>query len=260
MKDLIIDTHALEFGQELILILPIVYQHHIEGNNPKVITNKGMRCFYYFLPEDSVIEKYQQRTDLTNQLYGNVHKAELEHEMFPDYTSHFKNKTLKHKFDKKIIIVNNKYNTEWGHEPVNFIDLHTLSEIFETLSPNHSIVYNRPRSNKIPPDNSHVYDLGDYELISEKFPEVIDINELEEDYSFNELQLILGAKSIGQISVQGGGSVLSSFTGGFNYIYAVKGGELNLNTFKLWYHKFSNCKIKTFSSYKDILDEIKNLN
>ena len=86
------------------------------------------------------------------------------------------------------------------------------------------------------------------------------MNELQEDYSFNELQLILGSKSRGKISVQGGSSILSSFTGGFNYIYAVKGGELEHNTFNLWYTKFSNSKIRTYSKYDALLRDIKKLN
>jgi hypothetical protein len=256
----IIDTYAPEFGYELILIVPLVYKHHLNGDRTTVITTRGMRCFYYFLPEDCVIEKYTKRTEKTNNVYGDIHTSNLENEIFPDYKSHFKNKKLKHFFEKDILIVNNKYNTEWDSKPINFLDLNTLSEIFKILSPHFCLIYNRPRVDKIPNDNSLVYGLGDYELISKNFPNVIDMNELQEDYSFNELQLILGSKSRGKISVQGGSSILSSFTGGFNYIYAVKGGELEHNTFNLWYTKFSNSKIRTYSKYDALLRDIKKLN
>ena len=255
-----IDTHAPEFGYELILIVPLVYKHYLNNDKITVITNQGMRCFYYFLPEDCVVEKYTSRTETTNASYGEIHTQELKNEIFPDYKSYFKSKKLKHFFKKDIIIVNNKYNTEWGKNPINFLDLETLSKIFKILSPDFSLIYNRPRADKIPKDNSDIHDLGDYNLISKEFPNVIDINELEEDYSFNELQLILGSKSIGKISVQGGSSILSSFTGGFNYIYAVQGGEVEHNTFNLWYNKFSNCKIKTYSKYNTLLHDVEKIN
>ena len=258
-KEVIIDAQGVEFGYELVLVVPLVYKHYLNNDKVTVITNKGMKCFYYFLPEDCIIEKYTERKYIGNYRHGKLHAKNLKNETFPDYKSQFKNKKLKTSFEKDILIVNNKYNTEWGRNPVNFIDLDTLSEIFKILSPHYSIIYNRPRSNKIPPDNSKVHDLGDYELISKKFPEVIDINELKEDCSFNELQLILGSKSKGKISVQGGSSILSSFTGGFNYIYAVKGGELKCDAFNRWYNKFSNTKIKTYTEYNKLLSDIKKL-
>ena len=65
----IIDTYAPEFGYELILIVPLVYKHHLNGDRTTVITTRGMRCFYYFLPEDCVIEKYTKRTEKTNNVY-----------------------------------------------------------------------------------------------------------------------------------------------------------------------------------------------
>lgn len=258
--EVIVDTHAPEFGYELILIVPFVYKHYLNNDKVTVITNQGMRCFYYFLPEDCVIEKYAKRTEKTNNFYGDIHAPTLKNEIFPDYKSHFKNKKLKNSFEKDVLIVNNKYNTEWGSRPVNFLDLNTLSEIFKILSPHFCLIYNRPRGDKISKDNSILHDLGDYDLISRNFPNVIDINELQENYSFNELQLILGSKSIGKISVQGGGSILSSFTGGFNYIYAIKGGEVQHNTFNLWYNKFSNSKIRTYSKYETLIHDIKKLN
>ena len=76
-----------------------------------------------------------------------------------------------------------------------------------------------------------------------------------EKIPFNLLQLIVGAKSNAKISVQGGNSILASLNGGTNLIYAVKGGELECNSFENWYHEFSGATVKSTSSYQ----ELKNL-
>jgi len=53
------------------------------------------------------------------------------------------------------------------------------------------------------------------------------------------------------ISVQGGNSVLASFFGGANIIYAKKGNELICGAYEGQYKRFSNCNVKHANNESD---------
>ena len=248
-----------EFVYEIIMVTPYVYYLHVKGVNVKVITSQGMLPFYYFLPKDSIEEKYDKRYCLmpANVPLKGIHFDVLNKDqwLMPPYTEYF-SKYNKFHFKKEYIIINNKYNTEWTGPPVNYLDLDTLRILFKLLTPKYNIIYNRPQSNHIPDDNSQVYDLNDFDLIKEEFPNIIDLNIFASQQSipFNQLQLVLGSKCSKQISVQGGNSILASLTGGINLVYAVKGEEITHNSFEAWYPEFSGAIVKSTSSYRELIN------
>jgi hypothetical protein len=246
-----------EFGYEIIMVIPYVYYLHVKGVKVKVITSQGMLPFYYFLPKDSIEERYDNRDYYIpkNLPLKGIHFNTLNKDrwIMPPYKEYFSQyKVIS--FEKEYIIINNKYNTEGG-PPINYLNLDTLKTLFKLLTPKYNIVYNRPQSNHIPDDNSQVYDLKDFNLIKEEFPNIIDLNILasQQSISYNQLQLVLGSKCSKQISVQGGTSILASLTGGTNLVYAAMGGEVTHNSFEAWYPEFSGAIVKSTSSYKELI-------
>jgi len=261
-----IDTLACEFGYEIIMVVPYANYLHENGQPVTVITSRGMRVFYHFLPEDRVIERYQHRTWVEPDRIGvplkTIHFPRLDTArwIMPDYTV-FRDTPIHATFDREIVMVSNKYQWEWSHPPVNFLSVETLDRIFTILKDRYTIIYNRPDFRYIPDDLAATWPqetFGDFDLIRERHPEVIDINRLKEteDVDFNTLQLIMGARCAKKISVQGGGSILASLTGGTNLILAKEGAELDNNSFS-WYREFSNATVISTTSDEALITLIR---
>jgi hypothetical protein len=265
----VIDTKGCEFGYEIIMVLPYVYYLHKQNVPLKVLTSRGMKSFYFFLKEDEYEEKYQKRTwvepHLLNVPLKTIHFPQLNKTQWemPNFKEHYQNFKLNTTFEKEILLINNKYNFEWGHPPINFLSVEVLDILFEGLSPYYTIIYNRPNFQNIPEDFASTWgniELEDFSLIKEKYPNVIDSNELikQETYDFNTLQLILGSNSTKQISVQGGNSILASLTGGTNLVYAIKGHEITHNSFNNWYPEFSGALVKSTNNYSELINWVQN--
>lgn len=254
---MLIDSKGCEFGSELILVVSKVYSEMKKNSEVGVVTSQLMKPFYFFLNDNKIVEKYTKRK--AGSPWGDLHSPTLPTDFeYPDFKSHYNQLELPFDIDREVVLVSNKYNTEWGHGPVNFLDIPTLREIFTLLSKKYLVVYNRVKSDKIVGDNSDILELADYELVNE-FDNVIDLNTIFSSYTINELQLVIGAHSKHKISVQGGTSIISSLTGGENDIFVVKGGELQNNTFGKWYHRFSDCKIRTHSTYESLITRVKEI-
>lgn len=258
----IVDTNGCEFGYELIMVLPYVYYLSRLGKDVKVITCRGMRSFYYFLPEERYEERYFSRKysfPIGTQL-KTIHFPilDLKSWVYPNYSNKYKKYLLKTKFSKPILIISNKYTSEWNNPPINYLSLETLSSLFTKLSDRYCIIYNRCSTNSIPGDAQHQYTFEDHSLIEKNYPYVYDINKVydTEDYDFNTLQLILGSKAVKFISVQGGTSILYSSFGKENNIYAIKGGEVDNNSYLNWYSQFSNATIRHFTDYSSLINSI----
>ena len=60
------------------------------------------------------------------------------------------------------------------------------------------------------------------------------------------------------VTVQGGSSILGSYFGGVNIIYAVGGHEVNpkIDSYRNWYHEFSGAKIIPCNSHDKVLEAI----
>jgi hypothetical protein len=255
----ILDTRACEFGYELIMVLPHAYYLYKNNIDFKVITCVGMEPFYYFLADNQLEIKYNKRrgaiptgTPLKNIHFNKLDKTEW---IFPPLKEKYISSTLNITFEKELLIISNKFTTEWGHAPINFLSLKILDILFEKLTPHYTLVYNRPLSKNIIQDHSSNMDLGDYDLIKNKYPSVLDINNIHNDkqIDYNKLQLILGANTTKHISVQGGNSILSSLFGGVNIVYAKKGGEVTHNSYKNWYGEFSGATVINVDDYSKLM-------
>lgn len=263
----IVDTNGCEFGYELIMVLP--YVHYLHQNNFRVslTTAKGMDEFYYFLPEEQLFTKYNAREW---EFPHNTELKDIHYEKFPakqwlspNYRERFKNYDYdlinipKEAQEKPFVMISNKYTKEWLNPPTNFLSIETLETLFELLSPHYTVFYNRPRPKSVPQDRDQEhFEFNDWQLIKDKYPQVLDLNELVIPHEYNLAQLAIGAKCTKFISVQGGTSIISSLFGGDNLVYSVKGKEIEVNSYS-WYNEFAGTHVRDFRNYDDIIKVVK---
>ena len=257
-----------EFGYELTLVIPYAYYLYLNHKLKKTKSSKLTKCFYYF--SDNHEEKYTKRWATKNtglcleSPNKNITCKDLNYEQWipPPYKSFYKNDILK--FDKEVLIIHNKFNKEWGSDPINYIDKITLQTLFEKFKDKYQIIYINPLLINIIADTAEALSLGD-DLLLEQYPEVLNFNSLYEqykqNYNFNELQLLTHANCDKFISVQGGASVLASYFGGINIIFSIKGTEFNKDSYNGYFKKFSNSNIVHVTNYDNLIDNaIKYLN
>lgn len=259
-----------EFGYELALAVPLVYYHYLKTGNIETHNTRDTQGLYFFSPNHY---EYDMRRDmfLEVKIDGNHyyrrhhHSADFYHVnnfnvdqwIPPPYGAFFKNDYFK--FEKPIYLISNKYNSEWGGDPVNYLDLDTLDQLFTLLSNDYQVIYNRATPKNIVEDNSATYDLGDFKLIEDKYKsKVLTIQELvPPSTTFNITQMMVHANSNNFISVQGGNAVFSSYFGGSNIVFAKEGGELQSGAFDKWYKNFSGCEVKHTDNYSTLVDLVK---
>lgn len=174
-----------EFGCEIACVIPYVNYLYQSGMLDKVYTVKDMKPFYYFLPDDMVIEYYNERTldnstslkDVPNNWIHHNAKAitgkeynELTPEeqrnvngvldytewMAPNYANYYLNK--KPIFtDKPYVVIFNKFALEHGNMPIGYFDMHMLQQIIEYLTQSgYAVVYRRPSNHDYAQDQNEI--------------------------------------------------------------------------------------------------------
>lgn len=259
MAAVALDTNT-EFGYELVLVIPYAYWLHQRGRLGQTVSAKHTRELYYFSPRHS--EKYEKRVYSTPKVPNKeLHVRDLLYEMWspPPYKQIFKNDVFV--FNKPLLIVHNKFNREWGGAPVNYIDTATLDGIFTACTPRFQVVYIRPEATAIVGDNSEVLTLaGEAEVLS-RHSAVLNANTLFQTHrtlcrNFNHFQLMLHACCDVFVSVQGGSSILASYFGGTNIIYARRGGELGCGSYEGFYRRLSGCQTIVTDTYEQLLEAV----
>jgi hypothetical protein len=259
-----LDTNT-EFGYELVLVIPYAYWLYTHGRLIRTVSAKHTRELYYFSPQHT--EKYEKRTFSQPKVPNKeLHVRELMYEMWkpPPYKLIYRNDIF-NTFEKPLMIIHNKYNREWGGAPINYIDARTLDTVFAACVPYYQIVYIRPRLEVIIGDNSEVLTLeGETEVLEKYKGSVLDGNELFQVNksacrNFNHFQLLLHACCERFISVQGGSSILASYFGGTNIIFARRGGELDCGSYEGFYRRLSGCDTIVAKDYATLIDAVRSL-
>lgn len=259
-----------EFGQELLCYTCYYYYLHKKGLlfDNQIHTYQGMRPYYWFLKPGQLLEENRtrkflplaQRPLLFNQ---DEHVRNFDYKRWypPPLRQKYKQQ-LKLNNAKPLLIIHNKYNREWGGEPVNFIPVELLLQLVQRLSDKYQLVYLRPRTNErgfSKDHNTAVTDFNDYEQLpltvwtydslAAKFPQ----------YTYNELKVRLYANCSHFIGVQGGGSHYSAFFGGKQLILHVRGQEARSGCYQGWYQKLSTelpLTLKVVHSRNDLLNSL----
>lgn len=266
MTKISVDSHSCEFGYELLSVLPYAYNLHSKGLLDKSISGFDTKCLYFFNDkhEEKQIERsWNSVVKLQNEKFPNmkIHRRELDWEFFspPPFKEFYSDKKIQ--FEKETIVIFNRFNSEWGKNPINFLDLNTLQKLFEMLSPKYQIVYLNLNHDKRYFDHFKPKNLGD-ESVLKKFPNVLTFQKLKSLYpklTINELQCRIFANCQKYISSNGGQLILSAYFGGENIIFSKECNELNpeVNSFYGWYHKLGGGVFQHVNSYTDLLEMVK---
>ena len=249
MEDRLDIDYCGEFGPELSTVIPYAYYLFCNGRLGKVTTSKDMECFYYFA--SAVDARYTERVYLSPQRRRGLGlpnpdehtgRLTLDQWIAPSYLSEYQNPTFR--WNKPTLIISNKYNIEWGSDPLNFINLSELEEIFDLLVDDYKIVYNRPLPTNVTSDNSDTRTFADHDLVA-RYDGITTMQELHAEnpeYSFNELQLRVYANCRNFISVQGGNAVLASYFGGVNVVKVMRGQERRKGDYR-YFRKFAGTTV-----------------
>jgi hypothetical protein len=268
-KELInINSHLPEFGYELISSLPYCYSLYKKGKLGDTISGLDTTCLYFFNSgkHTEVMDKrgWHNMPKLCDAKFPNIgiHTPELDMDNFlpPPLKEHYESKKIV--FEKETIVICNRYNLEWGDDPINFIDIETLKSLFILLKDDYQIVYINLKGDSRYYDDAPPLELGDFDLIKNYYKDdVIVIQDLFKDYdtTFNDLQMRVFAGCSKFVTSNGGQSILTSYFGGENIIFTKKCREIlpEINSFYRWYHKFGNSIIKVVNTENELIEIIK---
>lgn len=259
LKKIDINSYLPEFGYELISILPYSYNLYKKNMLGNTISGLDTKCLYFFNSDNhtELSEKrgWHNMKKLWDIKFPNIgiHQAELDWEKFspPPLKEHYNDKKIV--FDKETIVICNRYNKEWEEDPINFLNLETLTILFDELKDKYQIVYINLKGDDRYYDNAPPLELGDFDLIKSKYSnDVIILQDLLKkfDTTFNDIQLRVFAGCSKFITSNGGQSILASYFGGENIIFTKKCREIlpEVNSFYRWYHRFGNSVIKVVSN------------
>jgi hypothetical protein len=251
-----------EFQQELCFVLPFAYWHWKNGTLEKTISCSDTREFYFFSPQHE--EKYKIRDPRFNRENFTIpnmsHTLKLDDKKWlaVPLKQQFANKTFC--YDNPILVIANKYNREWNGNPINFLSLSTLEQLFQVYSNKYQIIYNRPKPNLIVTDNSEIMEFKDSELLND-YPSVINMARLYDQeknlvHNFNHLQLMVYANCQYFISVHGGTAALASYFEGTNILYSISGVEEVFDEYSNIFSKLSKCNIVHVRSETELLQQV----
>jgi len=259
-----VNSENIEFGYELISVLPYAYYLHSQNKLTETISGMDTECLYYFSPRHTVNEEQRSWYNTPKVTTPNIsiHKNYLDTKEFkiPPYKEIYKNK--KFKFKKETVIICNRHNVEWSTKPINFFDLKTLEKLFNLLQDKYQIVYINVEGRKELYDNAPPVHLGDFELLK-KYPKVINIHDIKTKLSFNELQLNLFANCEKYITMNGGHSILASYFGGENIVMSKYGKpetkeiHKNINSFYRWYREFGGQRVVHVANETKLIGQVK---
>jgi hypothetical protein len=253
-----------EFGPELLFVLPFAYWHFRNGTLKATESCANMAEFYYFSPNHREIPDRRSNEGNYNYQIPRIlysHDYNIKKWLPVPLKGIYRNDI--YVFEKPILIVANRYNSEWGGPPISYLSLEMLKYIFDNLKSDYTIIYNRPSAHQITMDNSEIYDLNEYEWIKNNFPEVVLMSDLFQENknsvkNFNHLQLMVYSNSDSFISTHGGTAILASYFEGTNIILSKQGPEHVFNCFQSLYTKLSGTRIfhaKTDTELKSILKQ-----
>ena len=255
-------SYGSEFAPELKFVLPHAYWHYKNGTLRSTVSRADTKCFYYFSPEHREVDGKREWLDYQfDPSIPNSH----DHCTVYDFSRWAAVPLKQHYADRKIIfekptlVVSNKYNSEWGGSPQNYLSLDELEHLFQVYSEKYSIVYVRPGYTDIVQDNSDVLDLSEAPILK-KYPSVRSIQSIHRESpkaSFNELQIRVYAGCERFVSVQGGNSVLASYFGGTSIIYAVSGLEIEMGEYHTIFPRLSGANIVHVDKFDSLRESMR---
>ncbi|WP_162053497.1 hypothetical protein [Pontibacter pamirensis] len=256
--------YRLEFQQELTFVLPFAYWHYLNGTLEKTVGCKYTKELYFFSKNhEERFEKRLSRLPRKKFEYPNMfHCRSFSQSKWArvPLKEHYQNNVLV--FDKPILIIANKYNTEWGGKPVNYFSIPMLMDIISAYKEKYQIIYNRPSAAHITMDNSDVLNLNEIKYIRERQPDVLLAGDLYKKHcslanNYNHFQLMLYANCNHFLSVHGGTAALASYFGGTNIIFSRQGREHIFKEFETVFPALSGARVLHAKEEQDVFAYLK---
>ena len=264
---MIVNSENIEFGYELISVLPHAYSLHLQGKLKGTVSGNDTDCLYYFSPKHSINKEERSwfNTPKVNTPNINIHKNYLDKKDWtpPPLKEQYKNDRFQ--FDKELLVITNRHNIEWEDRPINFFNEETLKELFDLLKNKYQLVYINIEGRPELYDYSKPIPLKDFELLKE-YPEIINIHDLHKDnsdLSFNTLQLMLFANCKKYVTLNGGHAILAAYFGGESIIMSKYGKPQTkeilpqVNSFYRWYKDFSGQRVMHVENEKKLIEKVK---
>ena len=252
-----------EFTPDLAFVLPFAYWHHKNGTLKQTRAPKFTKELYFFSEDHeecfetrSIEGNYNYETPRI--LYSHSYKMS-KWEKVP-LKSVYQNEI--YVFDKPVLVIANRYNSEWGGPPVSYFDIPMLDFLITSLKSDYTILYNRPRPDHITMDNSSIYDLNEYGWIKRTHPEVLLMEDLYRENkgkarNYNHFQLMVDSNCDRFISTHGGTAALASYFGGVNLILSKKGPEHVFGCFDTLYRQLSDATILHAKTDDDVKEYVR---
>lgn len=257
-----INSNCVEFGYELLSVLPYSYNQFLSGKLLETISGYDTKCFYFFSPKHEEINctrSWDSVLKLRSENFPNIriHRSSLDWDFFtpPPLKSFYSDKSIS--FNKETLVIFNRYNNEWGGEPINYLDNQTLDKLFSLLSDDYQIVYLNLNHDSRYFDHLPPLEFNDLEVLN-KYKNVLTFKSLGEmypQYTINELQCRIFSKCTKYISSNGGQLILSAYFGGENIIFSKKCNELRpeVNSFYRWYDRLGGGLFHHVDNYGDLI-------
>jgi len=246
---------------------PIAYDLHLKGKLTSTNSKIGTSPLFYFSPNHTESKVHNWHME-NYQPYYQLDDVKIKDGWTPPpYKEQFKND--KFVYDKPILTINNKSTIEWERGLFNYFNLESLDRIFEEFSEDYQIIYIRP-----PHGDTQSYqhdqgvktmDIGDIQLIKEKYPNIITIEDLiteNPDLSYNELQMSVLANSDRHIAAAGGDAAIAAYFGGDLLIYRNKSApSTNRGVWRTgsYLRLFSGSNVIGCDTYDDVLKQARSL-
>ncbi|MEO9473979.1 MAG: hypothetical protein ABJG41_00525 [Cyclobacteriaceae bacterium] len=252
-----------EFQQELLHVLPFAYWHFKNGTLKRTQSTGLTTELYFFSPDHHESDEGRDYLDNFNlEIPNSSHDLKLDMRKWLPVPLKRQYQNNIYQYNKPLLIIANRFNTEWSQPPISYFDLGVLGEMFDLLQSKYQVLYNRPPAADIVEDNSEIKELGDYEWIKENYPNVIQFVDLykyrgSEVKNYNHMQLMIYANCDKFISIHGGTATLASNFGGQNIIYSRKGHEHYLKEFENIFPKLSGAEIYHVKDYQALLETIR---
>lgn len=252
-----------EFTWDMVRALPKAYYFHKNGYYVKVLTKPGLSSLYYFADEVIERNRFEEQNDVTT--YNNTRPHFTRKNWLPPPLKKYYEGYLS--FSKPTVTIQNKFSMEWLKTPANYYSIGALSQLFSMLQKKYQIIYIRP-SDKLENyfyDDNQILEFEDFQMIEDRFPDIIDINQLMKkypQYDYNQLQFMAEATSVRHITISGGNACVSSYFEGDVIIYDnpdTMYGDRGIWKSDSWLKYLSGCSITGVGDYDELLEKVEYL-
>jgi len=262
-----------EFGMEMRAYVPWAYYRSNHGCYYLHTTGSVGSKYMYWFSDAHEVRKGAKRGHVkpyNNPVFPTkegVHVSSISKDApwqappFREFFRHPDADSFEELQEKPLIVIMNKYQTEWGGPPANFFSQEMLTKMLDYLVPKYTVLYKRHTASKLE-DNSEFLDLNEKDHIRQNYPAVVFYEDLQRGLDDPEDQNLLqfSILSLGKhfLAVQGGTAVISSWFGGTTSIFLKEGPHEKL-AYDGYFHKFSNSKIVWKNNEEDYIDHVKEI-